>query len=289
LHAGMPPSAQLAMLVRQVDSIVADRKRASGTADVLENFDDSFFIAARQLVSAPSLAKRWIAVMDPLVEDGRLPDMDRLNALQSKLQAVKGLRGSIPSPLARFAEQRVDAVLARPHDENIQAGDVEAVLNVLDVLTDTNHAYAVAMHEVQTSKTPYYYMDDVAELEEKRGHKEVAIGWLERAYQESQGAATRFQWGANYVGGLVRMRPADDAQIRSAALAVLGELDGPNRIYSRSRMRLERLDAVLRAWNQGGTHSATIGVLRQRVADICAKVPAGDPAHETCAGFLAKA
>jgi thiol-disulfide isomerase/thioredoxin len=289
LHAGKAPSAQLATLVRRVDSIVAERKLATGTVDVLENLDDSFFTAAKQVVSARRLEKHWIAVIDPVVEDRDLPDMDRLDALQSKLQAVRGLGGSIPAPLARFAEQRIDAVLARPHDENIQAGDVEAALNVLDVLGDTDHAYAVAMHEVQTSKTPYYYMDDVAELEEKRGHKDLAISWFERAYQESRGAATRFQWGTNYVGGLVRMHPEDDARIRSAALNVLGELDGPDRIYSRSRMRLERLDAVLRAWNHNGSHSATIGVLRQRVVDMCVKVPASDPAHGTCAGFLAKA
>lgn len=288
-HAGSAPSPRLAVLVRRVDSIVADRKLGAGAVDVLESLDDSFFAAAKHVVSARKLQTHWTAVMDPVIEDDRLPDMDRLDALQSKLQAVKGLGGSIPAPLARFAQERVDAVLARPHDENIQAGDVEAVLNVLDVLGDTDHAYAIAMHEVQTSKTPYYYMADVAELEEKRGHKDVAIGWFERAYRESQGTATRFQWGTNYVRGLVRMRPDDDARIRSVTLAVLGELDGPDRIYSRSRVRLEKLDAALRVWNQGGSHSATIGVLRQRAQGICAKVPASDPAHATCARFLASA
>jgi protein disulfide-isomerase len=142
---------------------------------------------------------------------------------------------------------------------------------------------------MRTSKSPYYYMLDLADLEEKRGHKDLAIDWLQRAYQESQGAATRFQWGTEYVQGLVRLRPDDDPEIRSAALAVLGELDGPDRIYSRTRMRLEKLNASLRKWNRHGRHAATIAVLRRRMDGICAKVPAGDPAHAACAGFLGRA
>jgi thiol-disulfide isomerase/thioredoxin len=286
LSAGKPPSTQLAALARRVHSIVGDASVAVGAADVLENLDESFFAAAKHVVGAADLQRRWTSIMDQVAEDGRYPDMDRLDALDSKLVAIKALGGSVPAPLASAAERRIDAVLAQPHDENIQAGDVEAALNILDVLGDTDHAYAIALHAEQTSKTPYYYMSDLADLEEKRGHKDLAIGWLERAYHESQGAATRFQWGTNYVRGLVRMRPNDDATIRSAALAVLAELDGPNRIYSRTRMRLERLDGALREWNRQGQHGATITALRLRVERICAKVPASDPAHETCAGFL---
>ncbi|HTX23412.1 MAG TPA: thioredoxin family protein [Steroidobacteraceae bacterium] len=289
LKAGKPPSAQLAALVRQIDSIVSDRSVAAGAVDTLEMLDDSFFTAAKHVVKPASLEQRWTSIMDQVAEDGRYPDMDRLDALDSKLVAIKALDGAIPAPLAAAAEHRIDAVLARPHDVNIQAGDVEAALNILDVLGDTDHAYAIALHEEQTSSTPYYYMSDLADLEEKRGHKDLAIGWLERAYHDSQGAATRFQWGTNYVRGLVRLRPDDDRQIRSAALAVLAELDGPNRIYSRSRMRLEKLDGALREWNRRGQHTATIIVLRQRVQEICAKVPASDPARETCTGFLANA
>jgi thiol-disulfide isomerase/thioredoxin len=289
LHAGKPPSSQLAALVRRVSSIVSNASVAVGAVDVLENLDESFFAAAKQVVSAAELQHRWTSIMDQVADDARYPDMDRLDALDSKLVAIKALGGSVPAPLAAAAEHRIDAVLAQPHDENIEAGDVEAALNILDVLGDTDHAYAIALHAEQTSRTPYYYMSDLADLEEKRGHKDLAIGWLERAYHESQGAATRFQWGTNYVRGLVRMRPDDDAAIRSAALAVLAELDGPNRIYSRTRMRLEKLDGVLREWNRQGRHAATIAVLRQRADDICAKVPASDPAHATCEGFLAKA
>ena len=67
--------------------------------------------------------------------------------------------------------------------------------------------------EIKTSKTPYYYMEDLADIEEERGHKDAALEWLARSYKESQGQATRFQWGAHYVRGLLRLRPEDEATI----------------------------------------------------------------------------
>jgi hypothetical protein len=132
-------------------------------------------------------------------------------------------------------------------------------------------------------------MADLAMLDERMGNTESAIAWLERAYLESQGPATRFQWGTNYVRGLIRMRPEDEALVRDAALAVLGELDGPNRIYRRSRARLESLDADLREWNADGAHAGAIAAIRQRMTAICAQVPpAEEVAAESCREFLAQ-
>ena len=115
-----------------------------------------------------------------------------------------------------------------------------------------------------------------------------AVNWLAQAYAQSQGTATRFQWGTDYLFGLIRMKPADDAAIRTTGLAVLGELDGPDRIYRRTRMRLERLDHTLAKWNAKGTHAATIAALKQRMDGICEQIPKADPANATCRGFLAK-
>ncbi len=291
LKARAQPSAQLRALARQVYQILADRDLSLGSADVLETLDDSFFDAAKRSLSARDLEPRWASAMDAIASDGDYAQADRLSAVDSEVEAAKALdpSGKIPRSLATDAEQRISIVLAQASDEQTRAGDVNAAMNTLEDLGDIDRAYSIAQHEMRTSKSPYYYMLDLADLEEKRDHKDLAIGWLQRAYQESQGAATRFQWGTEYVQGLVRLRPGDDAEIRSAALVVLGELDGPDRIYSRTRMRLEKLDASLRKWNRHGRHAATIAVLRRRMDGICAKVPAGDPAHAACAGFLGRA
>jgi len=120
------------------------------------------------------------------------------------------------------------------------------------------------------------------------GRTDSALAWLERAYRESQGPATRFQWGTNYVRGLIRMRPADEGAVRDAAITVLGELDGPDRIYRRSRPRLETLDENFREWNTNGAHATAIAAIRERMAPICAQIPAAEAAAlASCRRFLA--
>jgi protein disulfide-isomerase len=229
--------------------------------------------------------------MDSAAADTRYSDTDRLDALESKLRAVKALSPgrTIPPELAAFAEQRIDAVLAQTHDEHARASVVNSALNMLDVLGDDAKADAILHQQLTLSKSPYFYMPDIAELEEKRGHKQAAIEWLARGYHESQGAATRFQWGSHYVLGLVRLAPNDEARIRSAGLSVLGELSGPDRIYARTRLLLHKLDTSLRKWNEHGTHEATISALRDKLHGVCADIPAADPAQKSCTGFLAKA
>ena len=72
---------------------------------------------------------------------------------------------------------------------------------------------------------------------------------------------------------------------------MLGELDGPDRIYRRARMRLVRLDKALRKWDADakGAHHEVIVALRGRMQQICVKVPAAEPARATCEAFLAGA
>lgn len=142
-------------------------------------------------------------------------------------------------------------------------------------------------HEISTAKQPYYYMLDLADLEEKAGNKDKAVALLERAYRDSQGAATRFQWGSAYVRGLLRMHPEDGLRIRDATLAVINELDGPDRIYMRTASSLKRLDSKLREWNGKGAHKAELQAIRQRVSVICGQIPTVQPAHATCNQFLA--
>jgi hypothetical protein len=74
-------------------------------------------------------------------------------------------------------------------------------------------------------------------------------------------------------------------------LAALGELDGPDRIYRRARLRLERLGHELQAWNAaaGGRHADVLATLRARMQQICARIPRAEPARSSCEAFLAPA
>jgi protein disulfide-isomerase len=164
---------------------------------------------------------------------------------------------------------------------------VNSALNVLDTLGDDARSQAILAGEIKTAAHPYYYMADLGELEEKRGHRAAALQWLARSYETAEGPATRFQWGVGYVRGLVRLQPHDEAAIRAAALAVLGDLDASGDLHGRTRRSLGKLEASLKDWNKDQTHAAVLASVRERLQGICAKMPTDDSARSSCASFLA--
>ncbi len=288
---GAKPGPQLKALVQAVNAQLADHATAQEAADALQYLGSDFFKAAKRAAPAqmPQLLARWSAVMDGAAADARFSETDQLVAVGMKLRAIKLLGDdTLPAEPAAAARRRVEAALARGQTGYARAGVVNSSLFVLDQLGDLDGLYALAEAEMKTSKYPYYYMLDLASIEEERGNKEQAVVWLERAYTESQGAATRFQWGTEYVMGLLRMQPREQTRIRDVTLAVLGELDGPDRIHRRSARRLEKLDQQLQAWSKGGKQAQTMAALRARRDALCAAIPAGDAARKDCESFLAK-
>jgi hypothetical protein len=143
--------------------------------------------------------------------------------------------------------------------------------------------------EAKTSKNPHYYLGDLADVEEKLGNEDRALFLYADAYAQAKGPASRFQWGFNYLSGLIRMRPDDTDSIALVGDAVLGELTGPDAVHRRARGRLEKLDAQIKAWNSNPARAAVAAKLHDRFADICApggvSHAPGDAATE-CPEFL---
>jgi thiol-disulfide isomerase/thioredoxin len=185
---------------------------------------------------------------------------------------------------ARQVVARIDATTPAGHPR--QAA-INAAANLYWEAGLESEANTLLSAELDKSKSPYYFMLDLADLAEKAGRKREAVDWLARAYAGAQGPATRFQWGYNYLMGLLEMTPEDSARIEQAGLAVLGELDGsPDAFYQRTRMRLEQLDQRLLEWGESGEPAKVIEALRARSSEICRKLPAQDPGRSSCERFL---
>jgi protein disulfide-isomerase len=226
--------------------------------------------------------------MDALARDPRYSASDQLDALGSKVIAAKALdpAGHIPPAMVKAVTRRIDESLTREKEPYARASLVNSALNVLDTLGLEDRAQAILAGEIKTAAHPYYYMADLGELEEKRGHRDAAIDWLARSYQTAQGPATRFQWGVGYVRGLVRLQPQDEAAIRAAVLDVLGDLAASGDLHGRTRRSLGRLETSLKDWNKNAAHTAVLAAARARMQEICAKFPAEDTARTTCDTFL---
>ena len=177
----------------------------------------------------------------------------RARVLLAKLDAPDA---PLPAPLLDEARQAVARMDAATTDAYARQAAVNAAANLYWEAGLDDDANRLLTAELQKSTSPYYFMLDLADLAEKAGRKQEAVQWLERAYAGAKGPATRFQWGYNYLVGLLEMTPEDVAGIERAGLSVLGELDGsPDAFYQRTRMRLEQLDTKLLDWGKHGRSS----------------------------------
>jgi len=277
--------------VSRVLELIADPAIAPRLVDNLEALGDPFFaaVAARGAAVSADFVRHWSHAMQAVAMDPRVIDADQLAAIGMQLVVVKQFADphSVPAALAAAARARVAAALAKPMDPYVRAGVVNSASFIDEQLGDDDANYAMLNAELATAKAPYYYMVDLGEIEERRGKVAAALAWYERAYRESRGIATRFQWGNTYLAALLRLTPEDHARIRSVGLEVLAELDGPDRIQARTRRRLETLDAKLRSWNEQQHATGEVEALHARMAAICAKLPPEDTGRAACRMFLA--
>jgi protein disulfide-isomerase len=226
----------------------------------------------------------------------------------------------LPPPLLDLARQSVARIDAATTDPNARQAAINAAANLYWEAGLDDDANRMLVAELEKSKSPYYFMLDLAELAQKAGREEEAVNWLARAYAGAQGPATRFQWGYNYMVGLLEMTPEDAARIERVGLEVLGELGAaPDAFHQRTRMRLDQLSGLLLEWGEGkesvvtgrdasagadlsvaggpgddraaatrgaADRAAVVARLRSRTGEICRSLPAEDEGRRNCERFL---
>ena len=164
---------------------------------------------------------------------------------------------------AAWRWRRPTKMLAVKQEAYVRAGVVNSAINIYIALDDWERARDLLALEATTSNTPHYYIGDLADVEEHLGNKQRSVELLAEAYAKAKGPASRFQWGYQYLDGLLRLTPDDLATIEKVGLQVMAELDGPNRVHRRTLSRLNKLDAKLREWNtsaareRGGSEAAS--------------------------------
>ncbi len=294
--AGSQPSAALTQLIDQVEAILQHKALALTSAQALQSLDDDFFKAvnARGRAVAALVRDSFVDTMQTAAGDNRFALADQLGFLDGELHALKALNDSkyrFPEQLVTAVDMRIDAALSGETNRYARAGLVSASLDLLQDLGDYSKAREIAQAEITRSETPYYFEGALAGIAEKQGHPDEAVGLLERAYRDARGPSTRFQWGEAYISGLLRLNPRDSQRIQEAGSSVIAELDGSDRIYRRTRLRLEKLDRDLRGWNDAakGQYGDVLHELHARMQQICIKIPDQDPARQSCDAFLKSA
>ena len=103
----------------------------------------------------------------------------------------------------------------------------------------------------------------------------------------SKGPATRLEWGARYVRGLIELTPEDLHRIEMATTGLIGELEAkPETFHGRSASVLTSLGKRVREWSEANQPDV-LERLRQTMDEVCAKLPDGAPERSTCSGVFA--
>ena len=293
IDGGKPPSAALGALLDSVAALLADHQRALRSGDAVLSLGGDYFSVARlaRPGQVAELQANWFALMDAIENDQRYGDSTRLDSARGRLLAAMSLNedGKVPEAVAKRARATLDDFLARDYDADTRAGVINSAGWVLSYLDDKARLRTLLEGEISTSKTPFYYMADLADLEEQEGRTAQALDLLERAWRESTGPATRFQWGTLYAHGLLRMSPQEDNRIRAAVVDVLGELAGPDRIHARTRARLDKLNAALREWATATHNAAALEQVAERWRKICTALPESDAVRSECPALVGQA
>lgn len=275
IEQGGKADKALSASILRVNEILGNQDLALANADALRSLRPEFYRAARQTLPqiAPSLRSRAMAAADATTTNAQFAPADQLAAQLMRIRVAKAYApdGKVPTDVRTVALQTAEKMLAVKQEPYVRAGVVNSAINIYIALDDYPRARDLLALEATTSNTPHYYIGDLADVEEHLGNEKRALELLAEAYAKAKGPASRFQWGYNYLEGLLRLSPDDTVKIAQVGDQVLAELDGPNRVHRRTLSRLNRLDKALHEWSTTPARAAVMAKFRDRVAQVCAK------------------
>jgi protein disulfide-isomerase len=289
INGGGKADKKLAALVVRVNELLANQPLAMANADALRTLPKEFYVAARQTLPqlAPEIRARVMAVADATTASPQFAPADQLAAQLMKIRVANAYAkdGKTPTDVRSVALATTQKMLDVKMEPYVRAGVVNSAINIYMGLDEWERARDLLALEATTSNTPHYYLGDLAYVEEHLGNNQRALELLAEAYHKAKGPASRFQWGYDYLSGLLRLTPEDTATIEKVGAEVIGELDGPNRVHRRTLSRLTRLNAALKEWNTSQPRGEVVAKFRSQVAMACGKSGSDKAAAAGCSEF----
>ena len=171
-----------------------------------------------------------MAIADAATANPEFAPADQLAAQLMKITAAKAYArrcARCPPTCAASRWRPPTKMLAVKQEPYVRAGVVNSAINIYIALDDWERARDLLALEATTSNTPHYYIGDLADVEEHLGNKQRSVELLAEAYAKAKGPASRFQWGYQYLDGLLRLTPDDLATIEKVGRQVIGRARWP--------------------------------------------------------------
>jgi protein disulfide-isomerase len=242
-------------------------------AEVLANRQELIYQGGGLVAALPAgaqrdaLAKALIAAGDRFYADKSLAMTERVDAAGIDI-ALAG--DKVPPAVLAKVRERAAWADANAKDKITRQSVIDAAAYLLFDAGDRTGAKNLLAAELERSDQPYYYMSSLADFAEQEGDKPAAVEWSRKAYEASQGPATRVQWAILYANAVMRLTPADRAAVEKSAGAVIDELGkSPDAYYQRTRVKVGAWGDKLAGWSKANNGGDVLGRLRARMADVC--------------------
>ncbi len=279
--------------VAWLERILADPQAVAAQMDIAIAYavDLVRYLSAPQSAARTGLANAWAAALARLELDPDVGVADQLAALGARVclwrlgatlphmdalarervaAALDGAAASLAAASLAASSAAVNSTAANSTGANSPAG-VDTNYSLLRHQLVATGAAALAdaglLDEAEQllraalagSHAPFYFMHRLAAIAKKRGDPVAALRWYEQAWGQARGAATRLQWGAAYLQGLVDFAPAEAPRIDRVAGELLAELGVMHDAHcQRNRAQLQRIDSKLSLWRGGGEQAAAL-------------------------------
>jgi thiol-disulfide isomerase/thioredoxin len=245
--------------ISQIEATLADPAAVRAQMDLVINqaVDLVRFLTAPQSADRLRLAQAWARAMEGLETDGSLSLADQLAALRTRVRMSRlGAADEHILTAARASVARAKDAARGPAMRHQVINTAAGLLSDAGLLDD---AEQLLQGELAQSAVPFFFMHNLAAIAKKRGDPAGAVGWYERAWDSATGSATRLQWGATYLQGLVDFAPQEAPRIERVAAQLLEELAGMGDAhYQRNRTQLERIGSKLALWNGPSEKAAAL-------------------------------
>jgi thioredoxin-like negative regulator of GroEL len=277
----------------EVQDLLTDKAATRAQMDVLTNSADDI-VRALTLPARPErreLVADYGAAMTQLVADTTLSRADRLTAMIARVQLVllDAPKGFTPpwqlQDEARKLAARFDREISDGYERQAVIPTAAYLLERVQLPDDAN---ALLQANLTKTHSPYYLMSALSGNAKRRGDKNEALSWSQRAFDTSQGTATRLQWGASLVGTLIELTPHDEARIEKTVATLFDEASNqPGVFYERGARSLQRVGSSLQAWAKSPTRAAVVKRLQVHLDNLCNSLPADDTRQKTtCRGLF---
>ncbi len=286
-----PDPSQRARLLR----VLGDAAQARAQMDVLANNADEI-VRALDGPSAgtptPVLAA-FEAALRRLETDPGLSRGDRLGALYARVDLARlgqpkdVVQPHLPQALLRDTREHVARLDRDTTDAYERQAVITAAASLLGRAGLWAESEALLKGNLARSHSPYYLMSQLGSNARKQGRHDEALRWYQQAFEQSEGPATRLQWGAGYLTALVELAPQDVARIEKTAAQLLAEAARDAAAFEgRSARSLSRLGAKLLAWGGEGRQAGALRRLQAQLGAVCARLDPGDSQRASCAAVL---